>query len=67
MVPRDRIIRVRRPEGSVVLTVAQTDPVPDFEQAWWAMFGDLWPGNEKGAPAGAPNEERDGTSQSPRE
>ena len=69
MVHRDRIIRVRRPEGSVVLTIAQTDPTLDFERAWWAMFGDVWHGNEKelGAPPGAPHEEREDDSRTPRE
>ena len=63
---RDRTIRVRRPEGSVVLSVEPAEPSAEFERGWWGLLGDLWPRNQKvGAPTGAPEEEREHASRPP--
>ena len=63
---RDRTIRVRRPEGSLVLTVTPADASTEFERGWWALFGEDWPGNKEGASPDAPEEEREDASRPPR-
>ena len=63
-----RTLRARRGGKPLTLTLRTAEPSTEFENGWWQLLGDLWPRNQKkGAPAGAPNEEREDDSRTPRE